>query len=162
MLNNEFDDVVKTVNVDDKVSGTIRYVGESLVFVELDVNGHRCPGFLHKSQVSNLMFVSQPELRSIFATGTEWTFVVKRFDETRRVVEVERRFWLKSQHKLLEYGKVFAVTAIANASSRKRRTFVYGDNLEARAPDGVDSSGAPVDVHIVRRGATVRDIEVGV
>jgi len=125
--------------------------------VDIHVEGSTAAAYVHKSEVSNRLYVTPEILPVLLPKGGEFAFLVKRFDDQHRVVELSRRRWLTLNFRQLEYGKVYECRV---ALDGKGKALLYGDELECTVRPGRLDTGQELDVFVARKGEVERELEV--
>jgi small subunit ribosomal protein S1 len=135
-------------------------LGQGCVYTNSLVDGRAVAGYVHKSQMSNVIYVTQDEVIRILPVGSSFSFVVKRLDDRHRVVELSRKSWLQRSFLSLDYGRAYRGTihALPNGRSlfcaNELEAFVGGPRM-ARGGSVKD-----VEVLIARKGANPREVEI--
>jgi ribosomal protein S1 len=139
----------------------IGMTGQS-VRVRIGFGTHQTFGYIHRSEASSLLFVDDALAKHLFRVGDFYHCRVKRFDAENSLVELSRKAYLVAELQNLRYdGGAFG----ARIAYAKGGAFAYGDKVEGRIVDGIDRNRKQptnVDVMIVRKGNSARDVEVSV
>lgn len=141
----------------DSVEGTIWACGQDSVFVEIEFDGSTAAAYVHRSEVSNRAYVTPELLPEVLPRKAKFTFEVKRFDDSHRVIEVSRRRWMRTNHWSLNYGDTYRCRAIP---IEKGKVLLYGNELEYVGPASGLGSEKEIDVIVTRKGVSDRDLEV--
>jgi hypothetical protein len=99
--------------------------------MDIHLEGSTVAGHVHKSEISNRLYVTPELLPVLLPKGGEFAFLVKRFDDQHRVVELSRRRWLTLNFPHLEYGKVYKCKIVPDS---RGKVLLYGDELECTIP----------------------------
>ena len=132
------------------------------VRVRIGFEAHQTFGYIHRSEASSLFFVDDALAKHLFRIGDFYHCRVKRFDAENSLVELSRKAHLAAELEKLRYdGATFG----ARIAYVRGGAFAYGDKVEGRIVDGIDNyrkQTRNVEVMIVRKGNSARDVEVSV
>ena len=154
---NEYEQCRESLRRGDLVDGTILAVSNDVAYVELSVEGMTAAAYVHMTEVSNNLVVTPALLREVLPKESVFTFVIKRFDDQHRVIELSRRRWLKENHGELEYSKPYSCRSILLENGR---ALLYGNELECRVTSATLGMGELRQVFVTKRGETERDLQV--
>ena len=158
VLPNDFEELKARLSVGSEVTGKILHQVGASVQVRLTVDDIDAVGYVHKGEASNLMFVRDADLSSLFAPGESLSFLVKRFDEKNRVVELNRKGLFVKAFSELQYGESYKVRVVkqdrlrAVAGGQRVEGCIVGAERQLRV-------GEELTVNLARLGTAVRDVE---
>ncbi len=121
-------------------------------------NSLEARGYIHKSELSNQIYVSDENIGAALDKGKTYPVIVKRFDDNSRIVEVSRKLIFQKDHAHLEYGKTYTGKVLSDS---RGKIVVYGERLEGRLVKW-DSRliGQEIEVVIARTGEWAGEVEV--
>lgn len=157
---NDFDEFLRRHQVGSTALCEVNAVSrQSNIRVRVIFNRHQTFGYIHRAELSWLLYVDNRIARHIFRERERFHCCVKRFDLENQLVEFSRKQYLEAQRDTNEYG----VTYRARLVFQNREVFGYGDRLEGRIVDTVHrqrNAPSQVDVMLSRKGRTPRDVEL--
>jgi hypothetical protein len=157
---NDFEALREHLKESTVMEAEVVAIGRDQVYTNSTLEGRPVAGYVHKSQVSNLIFVTPDELSQVMSVGSRHAVVVKRRDDRNRVVELSRRSWLQQSFLSLEYGQAYRGTLHALPDGRR---LFSSNELEAFAGRPSRYGGKAVkdvEVTIARKGANPRETEI--
>ena len=158
VLPNGFEEMTARVSVGSEVTGEISHQVGASVQVTLTIDDIEAVGYVHKGEVSNFVFVRDADLSSLFIPGESLNFLVKRFDEKNRVVELSRKDLFVKAFSDLQYGESYEVRIIRQD---RLRTVAGGKRVEGSIVGAKRQHriGEELTVNIARLGTSARDVE---
>jgi ribosomal protein S1 len=111
-MKNQYDDAVDHLVIGEKYKGTIIRHFTDLARVQLNSNGYIIQGYIHKSEISNIAFVENEDIKNFLPIDSEFTFQLKRRDNRNKIVELSRRSVVASDFSNLDYGDTLDVKVI--------------------------------------------------
>lgn len=156
---NDFKTFQSGYTVGTTVACRVDAVTGQSIRVRVLFDGRQTFGYVHRAEVSWLLFVDDRTARHIFRDGETYDCSVKRFDEANELVEFSRKQFLAGQREKNAYGVPYRARVVFS----NRDAFAYGNFLEGRLVDCIDerrSRATSVEVMISRKGAAPRDVEL--
>ncbi len=115
-------------------------------------------GYIHKSELSNQIYVSDENIGAVLDRGKTYPVVVKRFDDNLRIVELSRKLIFQKDHGHLEYGRTYVGKVLRDS---RGKTVVYAERLEGKlVKQHTRLIGQEVEVLIARTGEWAGEVEV--
>lgn len=112
----------------DVVRGCVEYFNIDKIGIRINFGSNLSViGYVHKSELSHLVFIDEATLKEILEKGRDYWFVIKRFDEPRECVELSRKHYLSRNFNELVVGQEDEVVMI---NKSRRKLFLYGDKFE--------------------------------
>lgn len=124
---NGFSEVVRRVSVGDTVVCEVLFNGYDRLVVLVMLDTYRAHGYVHVSEISDLMFVTDAIMRRVFVRGTCWSCIIKRFDEKNECIELSRKAFLKQNVSTLQFAEPYEVEVI---EGRRGELVGYSDQVE--------------------------------
>ena len=125
---NDFDEFTARHAIGDNVNGKVVYcIGDRVIVRVPFFQNLQVEGYVHKSEISNILYVDDRIMESIFLPGHEYRYVVKRIDEHQSIVELSRKAYLRKQIDSLKYGEIHSVTSICET---RGKIYLHGDYVE--------------------------------
>ena len=132
---NNYDEFVKMYKIGDEVAGIFRCCNEMRVIFSITLGqNQQVEGYVHKSEISNLIFIDESNIDKIFLPDRYYHFIVKRIDDRFRIVELSRKKYLKEQIKTIKYGQTYTAVAISYEGTK---IFFHGEELEGFAVESM-------------------------
>jgi ribosomal protein S1 len=159
VLPNEFDQLRTRLSIGGELRATVLHQIGSCVEVNLSSQeGVTTAGYVHKSEVSNVAFLSDTDLPQFLPAGESFPVTVKRFDDRNRVVEVSRKQFLRGALKELKYGESYSVRIVQSDASS---AVVCGERVEGRVIGaGRRRAGEKIEVFVARLSSEPREVEL--
>lgn len=116
--------------------GKVIKVQKRIVIVQLQHDNHFATGILTISEVSNLFFIEENFLTSIFEPGDQYNFSIKKYEQTNELLFLSRKLFLnkeKFEYGIHYQGKIFR--------SNKDLIFYGNKNegiMEIKYPEAID------------------------
>jgi ribosomal protein S1 len=148
-VNQEVHGKVKISNFDDRLRVRIE-LGDSRL----------AEGYIHKSEISNVIYVTSEDIGKIFDSTQEYHFLIKRFDERNEVIELTRKKLLKDKESALKYGSVYKGRVVQTDHGLR---VAYCDDLEGILVETKGRELRPfqsVEVIVARIDAVKKRVEV--
>jgi ribosomal protein S1 len=124
---NDFDEFCCSHHVGDAVIGCPYAIEDDKIRIKINFGeGLATEAYVHKSQLSSLVFIDEKLIREILNIGQDYKFLIKRFDEVSKLVELSRKEYLRSAIETLSYGTEYQAKII----SSRNRYIACGDNFE--------------------------------
>lgn len=116
-IQNDFDQFTALHTVGAVVEGTPYAYENNKIRIKIFCDEiHKVEAYIHKSQLSALMYIDETNIQQILALHKNYKFLVKRIDTSFKIVELSRKEILKQAVNTLEYGKEYEVSVISNRS----------------------------------------------
>jgi small subunit ribosomal protein S1 len=157
---NDFDALREQLNEGTTLEAEVIAIGRDQVYVNSVLDGRPAAGYVHKSQVSNLIFVTPDEMSQVMPIGSKHSFVVRRRDDLNRVVELSRRAWLQQSFLSLEYGQAYRGPLHTLPDGRRLFSSNELEAFAGRPSRGGGKAINDVEVTIARKGANPRETEI--
>lgn len=160
LTKNSFEELILKYNEGDEVKGILLNTIDDRIFVHILVNNtDRAIGYVHKSEISNLFYVSPSNINKIFNLGDTYTFAIKKIQKRNRIVELSRNIVFKEQHKSLQLGVEYEGKILRRIN---RNPVFYSSHFEAIVIDTneINESTTQTKAIIARLGETNKDVEV--
>jgi len=125
---NDFEAFETQHHVDDRVAARVVFCTSDRAIVRVSfADGKEVEGYVHKSEVSNILYVDEDSLKTIFLPGRDYRCSIKRIDDHLRIVELSRKRYLLERNQTVQYGQVYTARSIWE---RGAKAYVHGDDVE--------------------------------
>ena len=126
-ISNNFDEFHGSFHIGDVVTGSPYAIENDKIRIKVNFGNHfSAEAYVHKSQISSLLFVDEKLIRKILDLKKDYKFFVKRFDEMSKVVELSRKEYLRGEINTLSYGIEYPSRII----SSRNGYVAIGDHFE--------------------------------
>jgi len=124
---NDFDTFRTSHQVGAVVKGRAYIIEDDKIGIRIEFDeGLLTEAYVHKSQLSSVLFIDEKLIHEILDIGKEYKFLVKRFDTKSKVVELSRKEFLRATIGELSYGTEYPAKII-----KSRNGYIAcGDNFE--------------------------------
>ena len=157
---NRYDEYVCGSQVGNVVKAKVISYHDNCVRVKIFYNGEYCvEGYVHKSEISFILYVDNDNMIQLLRKDSVYSFLVKKYFESAKIVEVSRKAFLRSNISALRLDGSYNVFI---ADSYRGFTFVSCDEFEAKFRDRRhgDRIGDSITVSIENKIADKNLIEV--
>ena len=128
-VRNDFSKFTNKYKVGDVVSAIVKSIEKDAARIRIDFNDTlSVQGYVHKSELSNLLYIDEDVIRAILKTEEIYPMVIKRLDNNLEIVELSQKQFFDQNLPQLEYGYEYKVEQILK---NKNRIYVRGHNFEA-------------------------------
>jgi hypothetical protein len=141
----------------DEVAFTVTEVVVDRVRVDVSLdNGSTAQGYIHKSELSDLVFVTDTNISDFLPIGGRAFALIKRFDDGHHLVELSRKSAFRLHHDDLQYGTEYDGQIVATGA---RGAVVQTDRHEGIAVGDRNRVRTRVSIHLARKGSDPRSTE---
>jgi len=116
--------------------GKVIKVQKRIVIVQLQHDNHFATGILTISEVSNLFFIEERFLSSVFEVGEQYNFSIKNYEETNELLFLSRKLFLNKEK--FEYGVHYQ----GKIYKTNKDIIIYGNKIEGiietKYPEAID------------------------
>lgn len=127
VLRNDYDTIASNLIIgeDNIYQGTINGYHPNIARVEVAIENYILQGYIHKAEISNLVYIENDDIEYYLPIGTNFGFCIKRKDVKNKVVELSRKKILNSID--LEYGETISARVVKIAHDK---AYFYEDEIE--------------------------------
>ena len=128
-----FEKITTSLSIGDEAVCEILFCDDDRVTVLVMLESLRAHGYIHITEISNLIYFDISLLETVFRQGTCWACSVKRYDNTNQIIELSRKAFLRSKMPLLkpaDIRKVEVIQGRAYGGSQRLELFGYSDQVE--------------------------------
>lgn len=145
---NNFEEAVDHLIIGEEYKGKVLKHFPDIARIQIQSNGHTIQGYIHKSEISNIAFVDDEDIKRYLPINSEFNFELKRRDNKNRIIEVSRKNIISSDFSDLEYGDVLEVTVVKKDSNG---AYFYENEMEGIISEKFDNIqiGSKVEVYLV-------------
>jgi len=151
----EFERVVTGLKAGDIVMGEVVEVLPDRVAMIIHQDVYKLHGFVHKSEVSSVIFCDERVLKRLFRRGEYYQCTVKKIDGLNEAVELSRKGFFRISKETLEYGHPYPVLLLKD--NARARWIGYSEQLEGIVIDKASTIRVAEGRHDVMVAST-RDI----
>jgi ribosomal protein S1 len=124
---NDFSEFVKMAGVGEMVIGKVLNIFKDVARVQIEKGSIVVQGYIHKSQISRIAFLTDDDIKNYIANGNKYSFLVRRFDAKNQIIELSRRRLLNINAAEMTYdtevqGTISLIT--------RDKSFFYSENCE--------------------------------
>jgi len=136
VVQNNYEIIKTTCKEGDVVRGVVHSLqpDRATIMVEFADN-LTVHGYVHKSELSNVLFVDERLLPKLLTLGKTFSFIIKRFDDRARIVELSRRQYFHKALSSLRYGEKYSVNVVM---IDQKKYYAFSDEMESILSEGVD------------------------
>ena len=140
----QFEEWRKLINEDYPIQGKIIEYFENSVHVELIEKEYIVQAFIHKKNISNLVFIENKDLQYYLPIGSYFHFFISEINENKNTISLTRKEYLE-QTEIPNYGDVINAKYVKENHST---SYFYSDELEgwANIPNSDISLGSSIEV----------------
>ncbi len=154
LADNAFEEFLRQHEAGSQVVATVVGHWEDRVLAEVRFGDRVVQSYIHRSEVSSVVWVDAETIGAVLPVGSAWHCVVKPPDRRAGVVELSRRRYLDISVDRAEYGAVHLVRA---HRGRQGNWCGYSDTIEGVLVEtgrkGV-LAGSEYEVVVARRGGS--------
>lgn len=127
---NDYEAFTRTHEVGAEVTARVDLIKKNQI--DLDIlfgESLLVSGYVYKSEISNMVFVSEDNISQFFELNKMYPFVIKSFHERSGVVELSRKLLFEKEHQHLVYGHPYRTKIV---SRPKGGPIAYSDVFEGK------------------------------
>lgn len=118
--------------VGDIVNGVVQSVDADKSIIKVDYDNLLVESFVHKSEISNIQYIDDAMLKTIMNLKSKYTFIIKKFDDKHKVLELSRRQYFQKTLPAIKNSSVHSVQYFKIA---EKTYYAFSDNIEAKIYD---------------------------
>jgi ribosomal protein S1 len=135
-LQNDFDSLSSQLQEGDAVRGEIIRHFEDRAEVRIEKDGLFGYGFVHKSEFSNILFVTEDLYSELLQPGSHYNLVILKVNDRYKTFTLSRKAYYRKMIGAVEYGTEYEVKIVTTPT----KTYVFADSLEGVLVESVPSS----------------------
>jgi len=145
---NDYEEVVDFMVIGKEYKGKVLKHFPDIARIQIQLNGHTVQGYIHKSEISNIAFVDDEDIKRYLPINSEFNFELKRRDNKNKIIEVSRKNIVSSDFSDLEFGDVLEVTIVKKDS---KGAYFYENEMEGIISEKFDSVqiGSKIEVFLI-------------
>ncbi len=111
-MRNQYDEAVEQLTIGEVYTGKIIKHFTDLARVQLEFNDFTIQAYIHKSEISNIAYVENEDIKYFLPIDKSFDFELKRKDNRNKIVELSRKNMVSSDFEELEYGDTIEVEIV--------------------------------------------------
>lgn len=147
---NQYDEAVEQLIIGEKYKGKIIRHFPDLARVQIKSNGYTIQGYIHKSEISNIVFIENEDIKNFLPLEMIFEFELKRRDNRNKIVELSRKSIVSNDFEELEYGDTLEIKIVKCSSDG---AYFYNDNCEGKITENYErlSVGMQKEAFLINR-----------
>lgn len=156
-VQNDFEKLSVLLHPGETVKGKVLRFFEDKAEIEIIAKELHGYGFVHKSQISQLLYVSGGMGAKILKPNSTYSFVILASNTNFKTFTLSRKAYYEKNIDDVEYGKEYRVNVIAT----EHKTYVYNDDIESILNDDIPKNSNQVTVIPARIDKAGKFVEFG-
>jgi ribosomal protein S1 len=154
---NQYDEAAEQLIIGEKYTGKIIKHFTDLARVQLTSNGYTIQGYIHKSEISNVVYIDNEDVKNFLPLEKTFTFELKRRDNKNKIVELSRRNIVSNDFDDLEYGDIVDVEIV---KCDTKGAYFYEDKCEGKITENFEklSVGMKKEIFLINREVSCPEI----
>jgi len=111
-MRNQYDEAVEQLTIGEVYTGKIIKHFTDLARVQLEFKDFTIQAYIHKSEISNIAYVENEDIKYFLPIDKSFDFELKRKDNRNKIVELSRKNMVSSDFEELEYGDTIEVEIV--------------------------------------------------
>lgn len=123
-------DLFKSVHKEgDIVVGFVKTVQDDKATIIISVSDNSViEAYVHNSEMSNILYVDNILFNKLITLNESYSFVIKRFDDSHKIIELSRKRHFSKNIPSLKYGEKYNVKILKR---KEKEYYVFSDDFEA-------------------------------
>ncbi|MFH1717281.1 MAG: S1 RNA-binding domain-containing protein [Planctomycetota bacterium] len=135
-LKNDFESLSSQLHEGDVVCGEIIRHFEDRAEVRIEKDGLSGYGFVHKSEFSNILYVTEDLYSQLLEPGSRYSLIILKVNARYMTFTLSRKAYYQKMVDSVEYGNEYDVKIVRTPA----KTYVFGDSIEGVLEENVPSS----------------------
>jgi ribosomal protein S1 len=128
-VKNNFLEFSNRHKVGDVVNASLKFIQKDRAQIQIDFNDNlSVQGYVHKSELSNLLYIDEDVIKNILKPEYIYPMVVKRINYNLEIVELSQKQYFDRNISQLEYGREYEVLQIQRI---KNHIYIRAQDFEA-------------------------------
>lgn len=149
---NDFKQIVTRRQIGDEITGELNAVGNDMIYLKLFFDDCLSFGYLHKSEISNISYITGSCLKYVIEPRRKYPFLIKRFDHSNNIIEVSRKKYYLKNRDTIEYATEYSGTVISKSNSY---SIVHFEKFEAILDSQKFDCGQDIKAFVARKDKVI-------
>ena len=145
---NDYEIVKGELEIGNIYTGKIIKHFPDIARVEIEYNKKTIQGYVHKSEISNLVYIDGDDINKYLPLEKTFSFILKRKDSRNKIIELSRKKYLEKQKLKMEYGDTIEATIV---KVERSRAIFYENEMEGIITENYQglNQNEKVDVYLI-------------
>lgn len=153
---NDFEYIISEIEIGTEVFGELDHIGKNEIYLKIIYENYNGFGYVHKSEISNISYITENDLNLVFDLNNRYDFIVKRIDAKNKIIELSRKKYFLNNMQYVEYGDEYEGRII---SIQADYALVHYDKFEAKLNSNSHNLGEVIKTIVARKGRII-EVEI--
>lgn len=123
---NDFSSLTSKIRENDIVTGKVLRFFEDKAEIQIEKDGLTSYGFVHKSEISNILFITEDLYSQILVPDITYSFIILRVNPSFKTFTLSRKAYYQKTIASIQYGTQYEVNVIPTPA----KVYVYSNDME--------------------------------
>ncbi len=149
---NDFQQIIAQCSIGEEIKAELSTVGNDMIYLKLIVDDYQSFGYLHKSEISNIAYITDKDLKYVIVAGKRYMFLIKRFDHINKIIEVSRKKYYLKNRDTVEYATEYSGRIIRKSNGF---SIVHFEKFEGKLNSQNYELGQEIKVIVARKDKVI-------
>ncbi len=153
---NDYEIIISDSEIGNEILGELVSIGYDIIYLKLFHGKNYSFGYVHKSEISNINYISESDLKNILEPERKYHLIIKRFDNNNKIIEVSRKKYFLKNIQNVEYGIEYTGKIICKMNNY---SLIHFDRFEAKL-NSINFDLGDIIKTIVARKDEIIEVEI--